>query len=656
MPYAPGIQDISGQLIAQGMSQAGAARARALEGLGQSIAGGIKQYQQNQLFTQQSLAKFGSAMEDPNFKSYVQGIANDDPVASQVPEPIKKAIKNIQAGKADIYDAALVGSLGQDYQLNQFNRARTQAMQMDALKNRLDAVGRLQAMYEGGVELYDVVPDDLKAMFPKRQPGATGAAEEDEIKGVPLDMTGAQPAMAQAPAAVAQFMPKVPTYRETVQPPPVAAAPAPAAPQAPVPMAAPRVAAAPAPTAVGEGAVGLPPMPTEAGMAGPQKAVKTQYGIFSENVVNQANAEINRVKRTGQRIGAGERARILASFADQERKAKIEQSQFNDPDSARAYAMRLTESEKTFPYGTRRAYSFEYSPTRGSYGIKSELSPMTEDEKVKLERGIAFGNIDAKLMEDTIKADTTAGELARNSAGAVTGLMQVLPNLKNETGKMGEIKLNIMALADAVGFKVDEKKLSDLDYADSLSNQLMFTWIQKSKGSSSDKETKLFRSISPGILKTGAANEQLLELLNAQLDLSRALEANASEWKQKRFSVPESQRDKVNFEFIQKRQQILNDYDAKLPTIDEFRKRAGITDKQSVAESAATNAATAAALQADGRSAAQIMADAEAAAKPTKPGPITKSGRFVRVNPPELTGPLVESDRPEYVQGLRRTR
>jgi hypothetical protein len=118
-----------------------------------------------------------------------------------------------------------------------------------------------------------------------------------------------------------------------------------------------------------------------------------------------------------------------------------------------------------------------------------------------------------------------------------------------------------------------------LDYADALSNQLMFSWIQKSKGSSSDKETTLFRSISPGILKTGAANEQLLELLNSKLDLARNLERNASEWKQKTVSVPASQRDKINAEFYQKRQEILNAYDAKLPTIDEFRKRAGITDK-----------------------------------------------------------------------------
>ena len=653
MPYAPGIQDISGQLIAQGMSQAGAARARAIESLGESIAGGMKQYQQNQIFTNQALGKFGIAMQDPTFKAYVQGIANDDPNAPQVPEPIKKAIKNIQAGKADIYDATLVGSLGQDYQVNQFNRARAEATQMEALKNRIDAMGRLQAMYEGGVEVADFLPEPMRAAFPKRQAAPAGA-EEDEIKGVPLDMTGAQPAVAQAPAAVAQFMPKMPTYRETVQPAPAAAAPTPTATQAPIPMAAPR-AAAPAPAPVGEGALSLPALPAEAGGGAPLKAVKTQYGIFSENVVNQANAEINRVKRTGKPVGAGERARILASFADQERKSRIEQSEFTDADTARRYAFNLGQSEAKLPFGTRRGYNVKPTP-RGTYAIESELSPMTPDEKMQQERGIEFGKVDASLLQDTVKADTTNGELARDSAGAVTALMQVLPNLKNETGKTGEIRLNIMSLGKALGFPVDEKKLSDLDYADALSNQLMFSWIQKSKGSSSDKETALFRSISPGILKTGAANEQLVELLNAKLDLARALERNASEWKQKTVSVPASQRDKINAEFYQKRQDILNAYDAKLPTIDEFRKRAGITDNQSIAESATKNAGAAAAIGADGRSSAQILADAEAASKPTKPGPVTKPGRFVRVNPPELTGPLVESDRPEYVQGLRRTR
>jgi hypothetical protein len=653
MPYAPGIQDISGQLIAQGMSQAGAARARAIESLGESISGGIKQYQQNQMFTQQSLAKFGSALQDPNFQKYVQGVVSDDPrISFGVPEPLKKAFKNAQAGKVDIYDAALLGSVGQDYQLNQYNKARAQAMQMDALKNQIETMGRLQSMYEGGVEVADFLPEQLKAAFPKRQ--AAAGAEEEEIKGVPLDMSGAQPtgAAVQAPAAVSQFMPKVPTYRETAQPSASGAAPVA---QAPVPMAAPRAAVASVAVAPGQGVLSLPPLPSETGGEAPQKAVKTQYGIFSENVVNQANAEINRVKRTGKPVGAGERARILASFADQERKAKIEQSEFTDADTARRYGFNLSQSEAALPFGTRRSYNVKSTP-RGTYVIESELSPMTPDEKMQQERGIEFGKVDANLLQDTVKADTANGELARDSAGAVTALMQVLPNLKNETGKTGEIRMNIMSVGKALGFPVDEKTLSDLDYADSLSNQLMFSWIQKSKGSSSDKETNLFRSISPGILKTGAANEQLVELLNAKLDLARDLERNASEWKQRTVSVPASQRDKINAEFYQKRQEILNAYDAKLPTIEEFRKRIGATDNESIAQGAAKNAGAAAAAGADGRSAAQIMADAEAASKPTTPGPVTKSGRFVRVNPPELTGPLIESDRPEYLQGLRRKR
>ena len=87
MPYAPGIQDISGQLIAQGMSQAGAARARAIESIGESIVGGIKNYQQNQIITNQALGKFGTAVyNDPQFKSYVQSIVQDDPNAPQVPD------------------------------------------------------------------------------------------------------------------------------------------------------------------------------------------------------------------------------------------------------------------------------------------------------------------------------------------------------------------------------------------------------------------------------------------------------------------------------------------------------------------------------------------------------------------------------------------
>lgn len=118
MPYNPQIQDISGQLIAQGMSQASAARARAIESIGQSITGGIKQYQQNQFLTKQAMGKFGGQLQDPNFKKYVSDVLSEDPNAPKVPEPIKKALQNAEKGQVDLYDAALLGNMVDAYQDN----------------------------------------------------------------------------------------------------------------------------------------------------------------------------------------------------------------------------------------------------------------------------------------------------------------------------------------------------------------------------------------------------------------------------------------------------------------------------------------------------------------------------------------------------------
>jgi len=166
MPYAPGIQDISGQLIAQGMSQAGAARARALEGLGQSIAGGIKQYQQNQMFTQQALGKFGQQLQDPAFKQYVDKVINDDPNAPQVPDALKKAFKNAAAGKVDIYDAALLGTATEGYQQNKMQYAQ-QLLQLAQAAQILQKGQPKPAQY--------MSQDQLLKQFPTSQYVVTGA-------------------------------------------------------------------------------------------------------------------------------------------------------------------------------------------------------------------------------------------------------------------------------------------------------------------------------------------------------------------------------------------------------------------------------------------------------------------------------------------------
>ena len=119
MPYAPGIQDISGQLIGEGMTRASNIKAQARADFGRTIAdtliGGIKQYQQNENFTTQSLAKFTERMQDPQFKQYVDNILADDTNKMGVPESVKTAFRNAQTGKLKPNEASTLATIAQDY-------------------------------------------------------------------------------------------------------------------------------------------------------------------------------------------------------------------------------------------------------------------------------------------------------------------------------------------------------------------------------------------------------------------------------------------------------------------------------------------------------------------------------------------------------------
>lgn len=119
MPYAPGIQDISGQLIGEGMTRASNIKAQARADFGRTIAdtliGGIKQYQQNENFTTQSLAKFTERMQDPKFKQYVDNILADDTNKMGVPESVKTAFRNAQTGKLKPNEASTLATIAQDY-------------------------------------------------------------------------------------------------------------------------------------------------------------------------------------------------------------------------------------------------------------------------------------------------------------------------------------------------------------------------------------------------------------------------------------------------------------------------------------------------------------------------------------------------------------
>jgi len=119
MPYAPGIQDISGQLLGEGMTRASNIRAQARSDFGKTISdtliGGIKQYQQNESFTSQSLAKFTERMQDPEFNKYVNSILSDESNKMGVPESVKTAFRNAQTGKLKPNEASTLATIAQDY-------------------------------------------------------------------------------------------------------------------------------------------------------------------------------------------------------------------------------------------------------------------------------------------------------------------------------------------------------------------------------------------------------------------------------------------------------------------------------------------------------------------------------------------------------------
>ena len=203
MPYAPGIQDISGQLLAQGMSQAGAARARSIESIGDSLASGIKQYQQNQSFTSQSLAKFTERMQDPEFNKYVNNILADESNKMGVPESVKTAFRNAQTGKLKPNEASTLATIAQDYSERKKASEESQFRKMQTVLAFAQAESAF-AKANAPKTLMSI--SELEARYPREKfdytgimnvPGSPGIVDVTEMK-----ISGRGPAATVAPVSV----------------------------------------------------------------------------------------------------------------------------------------------------------------------------------------------------------------------------------------------------------------------------------------------------------------------------------------------------------------------------------------------------------------------------------------------------------------------
>jgi len=207
MPYAPGIQDISGQLLGEGMTRASNVRAQARSDFGRSIAdtliGGIKQYQQNENFTSQSLAKFTERMQDPEFNKYVNNILADDSNKMGVPESVKTAFRNAQTGKLKPNEASTLATIAQDYS------ERKKASEESDFKRMQTALAFAQAQSvfaKANAPKTLMSISELEDRYPREKfdytgimnvPGSPGIVDVTEMK-----ISGRGPAATVAPVSV----------------------------------------------------------------------------------------------------------------------------------------------------------------------------------------------------------------------------------------------------------------------------------------------------------------------------------------------------------------------------------------------------------------------------------------------------------------------
>lgn len=165
MPYAPGVQDISGQLLAQGMQQ------RA-----QGFAGGFTQFiagmEQNKRMTNDALAKFQGAMAaNKDLLPFLES-ANDEenPNAPRINPEIVKAFSEVRQGKTDVWNTALLANFAETY-----NKAAMESKMMAYRQAETDRLAATTAFEKLKTSQLQAEMDADKAWRERQPQGAPGA-------------------------------------------------------------------------------------------------------------------------------------------------------------------------------------------------------------------------------------------------------------------------------------------------------------------------------------------------------------------------------------------------------------------------------------------------------------------------------------------------
>ena len=136
-------------------------------------------------------------------------------------------------------------------------------------------------------------------------------------------------------------------------------------------------------------------------------------------------------------------------------------------------------------------------------------------------------NTTAARNDRGLKFADSVFEQAQSSLATKETAKDALGRLDNiETGGLTEAKISFLKLANSIGVPLSEgalKEIGDTEAFMSATGNFLFDSIQKTKGSISDSEMKIFRSINPGIVQTKEGNRIKLNYFIAKADRDQNL-------------------------------------------------------------------------------------------------------------------------------------
>jgi hypothetical protein len=503
MPYAPGVQDISGQLRAQGIAQAGQAWGQAIGNIGQSLNDAFNSYKQNQTLTNTALSKFaGATRANPEILKFLESGGEDqDPNAPKVAmsNELSKSYTDMKNGKITPQGAAMLATFADAY-LGE--KQKNVQMQHIALQNEL-----------------------LSGQVSMQQ------ADINWMKNRAAAPTSVQP---QAPAGITQFA---------------------------------------GPSAGTPAATGAPSAQPTSGMG-----LRSEAGFDFKAPWSPANP-----------AGVVDPAQVEAEV-----KASLPPSKQNTPDVVKKVQdiidrrvkerERLMQAKEVMPSAQPRPIEggkyLQTFDTRTGAPIGDPIPNINHPE---IQKELERNKLLAKSTQDMADKDRVAGEAARKSSVALARLSNLLESGQLETGVGSEFVLNAMGAAKALGLPVNEEKLSAGNEGIAYFGQLLLPIYETQKGTVSNSEQALYRSMTGSMLKDSNANAALIKVISERGSVDQALERNSNLRQAGRIN---------DQQFHDNREKILNEFDNR---VQELAKIGGIdltkSPKASVPAPAAGGAA-----------------------------------------------------------------